>query len=338
MTDYGHELAFGSFLTPTAADPRVAVRLAEESEAAGLDLVTFQDHPYQPAFLDTWTLLTWVAAATHRVTVCGNVLNLPLRPPAVLARAVASLDLLTGGRAALGIGAGAFWQAIEAMGGRRLAPADAVAGVEQAIAIIRGIWDTSDRAVLRAGGAVHRVAGAKRGPAPAHRVPIWVGALGPRMLALIGQVADGWLPSLGRLGPGDLSRANAVIDGAARQAGRDPAEIRRLANVSGRITTTILAGGGPVPAARVAVESPIVGPVDYWAEQLSRLALEDGVSTFILADDDPVALHLFGAEVAPLVRERVAAARAEQDPGGDRPPAGRHRSGSPADAEAGTSM
>ena len=52
----------------------------------------------------------------------GNVLNLPLRPPAVLARSAASLDLLSGGRFELGLGAGAFWDAIEAMGGRRLDP------------------------------------------------------------------------------------------------------------------------------------------------------------------------------------------------------------------------
>ena len=89
------------------------------SEQLGLDLVTFQDHPYQPSFLDTWTLLWWVAAQTERVQLSGNVLNLPLRQPAVLARAAASLDLLSGGRVSFGIGAGGFWDAIEAMGGRR---------------------------------------------------------------------------------------------------------------------------------------------------------------------------------------------------------------------------
>src|SRR5690625_2175873 len=122
MTDYGHDLTFGSFLTPTNADPQSPVRLAQVSEAAGLDLVTFQDHPYQPGFLDTWTLLTWVAANTERVTVAGNVLNLPLRQPAVLARSVASLDVMSGGRVALGLGSGAFWNGIEAMGGPRLTP------------------------------------------------------------------------------------------------------------------------------------------------------------------------------------------------------------------------
>lgn len=77
MTDYGHELAFGVFIIPAQG----AVELAQVAEAAGLDLATFQDHPYQPAFVDTWTLISYVAARTQRITLAGNVLNLPLRQP-----------------------------------------------------------------------------------------------------------------------------------------------------------------------------------------------------------------------------------------------------------------
>src|SRR6185312_9392972 len=115
---YGHELQFGTFITPANNPPQAAVSLALLSEQLGYDLVTFQDHPYQPAFLDTWTLLSWVASRTERVHLSPNVLNLPLRPPAVTARAAASLDLLSGGRMSLALGAGGFWDAIEAMGGR----------------------------------------------------------------------------------------------------------------------------------------------------------------------------------------------------------------------------
>src|SRR5690606_24259536 len=121
------------FITPLNDPPEQAVDLAVLSEQLGYDLVTFQDHPYQPAFLDTWTLLSWTAARTERIRLSANVHNLPLRPPAVLARAAASLDLLSGGRFELAIGSGAFWDAIEAMGGARLAPADAVTALEQAV-------------------------------------------------------------------------------------------------------------------------------------------------------------------------------------------------------------
>ena len=218
MTDYGHDLILGTFHTPQNRDPQAPVRLAQLAETAGLDLVTFQDHPYQPAFLDAWTLLTWVAASTERVQVAGNVLNLPLRPPAVLARAGASLDLLSGGRFAMGLGAGAFWDAIEAMGTPRLAPGEAVTALEEAIDIIRGVWDTSDRTPLRVHGTHHQVDGAKRGPAPAHDVPLWIGAVKPRMQRLIGRKGDGWLPSLSYLQPGDLAKGNVVIDEAAASA------------------------------------------------------------------------------------------------------------------------
>ena len=142
VSDYGHELAFGVFVTPASQPPERVVQLAQLAEAAGLDLVTFQDHPYQPAFLDTWTLMSYVAARTQRIRLAGNVLNLPLRSPAVLARSVASLDLLSGGRVELGLGAGAFWDAIEAMGGRRLEPGQAVEALAEAIEIIRQVWDT----------------------------------------------------------------------------------------------------------------------------------------------------------------------------------------------------
>ena len=99
MSDYGHDLLFGSFVTPTAQQPQQAVLLAQASEQAGLDLVTFQDHPYQPAFLDTWTLLSYAAARTSRIRLSANVVNLPLRPPAVLAKAAASLVLTQPGLA-----------------------------------------------------------------------------------------------------------------------------------------------------------------------------------------------------------------------------------------------
>ncbi|MGP3533358.1 LLM class flavin-dependent oxidoreductase [Microbacterium sp. RD1] len=287
--DYGHPLEFGAFVTPSAADPQVPVALAQLAEASGLDLVTFQDHPYQPAFVDTWTLMTWVAARTETVRIAPNVLNVPLRPPAVIARAAASLDLLSGGRFDLGLGAGGFWDAIEAMGGRRLTPGQAVTALEEAIAVMRGLWDTSERRGLFTDGRYHAVHGAKRGPRPAHDIPVWLGAYKPRMLALTGRVGDGWLPSLGYLQPGDLARGNAVIDEAADGAGRDPREVRRLLNV---------------PAAS--------GDTRAWVEQLARFALDDGIGTFIVVGDDPRVLQQFGGEVAPAVREIVARERGER--------------------------
>jgi alkanesulfonate monooxygenase SsuD/methylene tetrahydromethanopterin reductase-like flavin-dependent oxidoreductase (luciferase family) len=295
VPDYGHDLVFGGFLTPGTGQPDLPVALARECERAGLDLVTFQDHPYQPTFADTWTLLSYVAAATTTVKLSANVLNLPLRSPAVVARAAASLDRLTGGRVELGLGAGAFWEAIEAMGGRRLSPAQAVRALSEAIAVIRGIWRADERGALRVDGEFYQVHGAKRGPAPAHDIAIWLGAYKPRMLELTGREADGWLPSLGYLEPGELGPGNARIDEAAAAAGRDPAAIRRMLNINGSFGR----GAGF-----------LAGPPGQWAEQLAELTLRDGVSAFILGSDDPVAIRRFGEEVAPATRELVAAGRA----------------------------
>ncbi|GAA2724069.1 LLM class flavin-dependent oxidoreductase [Actinocorallia aurantiaca] len=297
MPDYGHDLIFGSFLTPANTAPQEVVRLAKAVETAGLDLVTFQDHPYQPGLLDAWTLMSYVAAQTERVHISGNVVNLPLRPPAVLARAAASLDLLSGGRFELGLGAGAFWEAIEAMGGRRLTPGQAVQALSEAIDVIRGVWDTGNKARLRVEGEFHRVDGAKRGPAPAHDIGIWLGAYRPRMLRLTGAKADGWLPSLSYMsGLDQLAESNSVIDGAAHQAGRAPAEIRRLLNIGGTF--------GPSASDRL-----LHGPPDRWVEQLATLTFEHGFSGYILQSDTLLDIMRFGQEVAPALRALVTAER-----------------------------
>lgn len=276
LTRYGHELQFGTFVTPLNRRPEDVVALAQVAERAGLDLVTFQDHPYQPAFLDTWTLLAWAAAKTERVRLSGNVLNLPLRMPAVLARAAASLDLLSGGRFELGLGAGGFWDGIEAMGGPRRTPREALQALGEAIDVIRAIWDPAEGGGVFVDGEHYRVRGAKRGPEPAHDIQIWIGGYKPGMLRLIGERADGWLPSWPYLLEGGLERGNATIDEAAAAAGRDPREIRRLLNIPPELASV---------------------------ERLLPLAQEDGVSTFILWADDASSIERLGAEVAPALRE-----------------------------------
>ncbi|WP_431872354.1 LLM class flavin-dependent oxidoreductase [Nocardiopsis eucommiae] len=297
MPDYGHPLEFGTFLTPTARDPDRVVGLAELTEAAGLDLATFQDHPYNPDFLDTWTLLSWVAARTERLRVSGNVINLPLRPPAVLARAAASLDRLSQGRFELGLGAGGFWDAIEAMGGGRRTPGQSVDALSEAIDLIRDVWDTDERGGVRRQGEHYSVHGMKRGPEPAHDIRIWLGAYKPRMLRLVGAKADGWLPSLGYVQPEDLAGLNATIDDSAREHGRDPRQIRRLLNLTGAAFSP--ASGGFLQ-----------GPPEQWVEELLPLVLDHGFATFVLPTDDPRAIDTFGREVAPVLREAVERERA----------------------------
>jgi alkanesulfonate monooxygenase SsuD/methylene tetrahydromethanopterin reductase-like flavin-dependent oxidoreductase (luciferase family) len=287
MTDYGRELRFGYFLIPNATDPLLAT--AREVERLGLDYIGVQDHPYQRRFVDAWTLLAMIAATTTRVGVFPDVANLPLRPPAVLAKAAASLDRLSGGRVDLGLGAGGFWDAIAACDGPRRTPAEAYRALAEAIEVIRLVW--SGERNLRFEGELYRLAGAHSGPVPDRRIGIWLGVYGPRALRLAGRVADGWVPSFrGELQP--LREMAGRLDEGAAEAGRDPGEIRRILNVGGVITDG-------------ASEGTLRGPVGQWTEELTGLVVEHGFDTFVLWAEGPGQLARFAEEVVPAVREQV---------------------------------
>lgn len=296
MTDYGRPLAFGTFLTPDAADYAGVLALAQLVDNLGLDLIGIQDHPYQRRFFDTWTLLTAIAAQTRTVRLFPDVINLPLRPPAMLAKAAATLDRISGGRLELGLGAGAFWEAIAAMGGPTRTPGEAVAALEEAITVIRLMW--SDQRSARFDGQFYQLRGVHPGPAPAHAIGIWVGAYGPKMLTLIGRLADGWVPSSSFLPPEKLPAMHQRIDEAAVSAGRDPATIRRVYNVMGRITDGPSAGF-------------LDGPVEQWVEELTMLTLDHGMDSYVFgpSEQPEQQLQRFAQEVVPQVRARVAQAR-----------------------------
>jgi alkanesulfonate monooxygenase SsuD/methylene tetrahydromethanopterin reductase-like flavin-dependent oxidoreductase (luciferase family) len=274
----------GAFVVPGAEDDVLGQVLAVER--AGLDLVGIQDHPYQRRFLDTFSLLAFLAARTERVRLFPAVANLPLRPPAMLAKQAATIDLLSGGRFELGLGAGAFWDAIEAFGGPRRGGPESVDALEEAIAILRACWSGERSVTLE--GDHYRVHGMKFGPPPAHRIGIWLGAYGPRMMRIVGRLADGWFPSLPRLPLDELPGRVRMIDEAAERAGRDPGSIRRIANLGGEITD------GPV-------SEWLHGPPSHWVEELGKLSAESGFDGFLVGSDQ---VARFAAEVAPALRSR----------------------------------
>src|SRR5919202_6725651 len=185
MGDYRRELELGVFPEPLADPPGRFERQVRAAEEAGLDLVGIQDHPYQRRFYDTWTLISYLAARTQRVRFFPAVANLPLRPPAMLAKAAASLDVLSRGRVEMGLGAGAFWEAIAAMGGPQRNPGEAVRATEETIKVMRLVW--SEERSVRFDGEFYTLRGMRPGPRPVHQIEIWLGAYRPRMLALIGR-------------------------------------------------------------------------------------------------------------------------------------------------------
>jgi alkanesulfonate monooxygenase SsuD/methylene tetrahydromethanopterin reductase-like flavin-dependent oxidoreductase (luciferase family) len=253
--DYDHPLRFGIFPTPRTDHSQETLQMARVADEAGFDLVGIQDHPYQRRFLDTWTLMAFILAQTSRITVFPDVANLPLRPPRMLAKAAASLDVLSGGRFELGLGAGANWEGIEAMGGRQLSPRQSVDAVALAIGEIREFWQGE---------------GKFEGPQPAHPIGIWLGAYKPRMLRITGALADGWIPSQSYLPPDQAAEAMKRVDDAAQAEGRDPRDIRRVYN---------LISDEPQTAEQIAdfatdlgFDSFIFAPGD--AQEVERLAAE----------------------------------------------------------------
>src|SRR6266568_4959984 len=216
---------FGISLVPNIADMSQLRELARLADALGLDLLGIQDHPYVSRFFDTMSLISVLLAETGRLRIFPNVASLPLRPPALLAKSAASLDMLSGGRFELGIGAGASWEGIAAMGGQRRTPGEAI-------------------------------------------------------------------------------QAQEAIDHGARQAGRDPSSVLRVANLVGSITNR--RGSGQPHG-----NSPLEGTSAYWIEVLTSLALATRFDAFIFWPQVPSdeQIERFAREVAPGVRVAVEKVR-----------------------------
>jgi alkanesulfonate monooxygenase SsuD/methylene tetrahydromethanopterin reductase-like flavin-dependent oxidoreductase (luciferase family) len=290
-------VTFGANVDPTADRPDQPLEMTRVAEEAGFDFVGIQDHPYNARFLDAWTLIATLAQATKRIRFFPNVANLPLRPPLMLAKAAATLDVLSGGRIELGLGAGAFTEGIVAMGGPRRSRGEAVAALEEAVHLIRLFWDGERE--IRFQGRYYSAQGAHPGPRPAHRIAVWLGAYRPRMLALTGRLADGWIPSSTYAAPEQLPAMQHQIDEAAQAAGRSPLAIRRIYNVIGQISET---GHGWE-------RGTFSGTAQQWIAELTRLVTAGGIDTFVYwpLEERRRQLERFAAEVIPGVRAALAA-------------------------------
>lgn len=288
---------FGIFPTPSAADYPAVVEQVLAAERLGLDLVGIQDHPYQRRFVDTFALIADLQARTSRLRFFPDVANLPLRGPVMIAKAAASLDVMSGGRFELGLGAGTFWDAVAGMGGPRRTSRESIDALEEALPIVRGVLD--GERVVRSPGPHYPIPGFPAGPAPAHRVEIWLGVYRRRGLELTGRLADGWLPSLAYMPPASFRAASARIDDAALAAGRDPRAIRRLYNVAGRLTAGEVGDG------------PLDGPAELWIDRLTEWAVDFGADGFILWPEDSsvAAIERFATEIGPAVRAAADAGR-----------------------------
>jgi alkanesulfonate monooxygenase SsuD/methylene tetrahydromethanopterin reductase-like flavin-dependent oxidoreductase (luciferase family) len=281
-------LQLGLFVNPSADRYRDTLAMVDIAERGGLDLIGIQDHPYQRRFLETFSLIGDLLARTERLHFFPAVANLPLRDPAMVAKQAASLDVMSGGRFELGLGAGALWERIATMGGERLSPGESVDALEEAIRIIRAGFDTEESVDFQ--GRFYRMDGWEPGPPPAHPIGIWLGAYKPRMLRMTGRLADGWFPSLSYLKPDAFAEARKVVDEAAEKAGRDPAQVIGIYNVSGELTD----------GARG--EGPLDGPPSHWVETLAGWAANLGLGAVLLPAESVEQVERLVAEVVPGLR------------------------------------
>ena len=210
-------------------DAQALVGLAEWAEDLGFDSVWVHDHVFNVGhvfdriggrpYYEPLTLLTFVAARTRRVRLGTSVLVLPYHNPIRLAKAAATLDVLSGGRLILGVGVGAIEQEMEAMGS---AFKERGAFTDEAIAVMRALWTQEDPHFA---GTYSFFAGMKFSPKPLQKpsIPVVIGGVSRAAIRRAARLGDGWQP-LG-LSPEALGPAIASLRDEALACGRDVAKI-----------------------------------------------------------------------------------------------------------------
>lgn len=173
--------------------------------------------------VEPWTHLTWVAARTRRVMLGNNVLANSYRPPALMAKMAATLQVLTGGRFILGYGAGWLEDEYRAYGYPFPSTRERIAQMDEALRLIRLLWSPGP---VTFEGEWYRVTDAYCEPRPDPTPPIMIGGSGERyLLRAVAEHADWWLSYADH--PDVLQRGIDALAGHCRDIGRDPAQIRK---------------------------------------------------------------------------------------------------------------
>jgi probable F420-dependent oxidoreductase len=214
-------------------------RFARAAEAAGFAGIGFTDHP-APTHrwleagghdaLDPFAALAFVAACTERIRLIPNIVVLPYRNPFIVAKAVATIDALSGGRFTLAVGTGYLRGEYKALG----VDADRRNELfDEALAVLRGVWSTDEFAFE---GHGFTAVGQTANPKPAH-VPIWIGGNSARARQRVADAGDGWNPFPAPAGVARTARTPvletvddlaAMLDDLRRrldEAGRDPGSV-----------------------------------------------------------------------------------------------------------------
>jgi probable F420-dependent oxidoreductase len=273
--------------------PEAIVRIAEGAERIGLDsLWTFErllrptapvspGHGLPPATLppeyasvyEPLETLSYVAARTSRIRLGTSVLDALFHPPVVLARRIATLDRLSGGRLEVGLGQGLVPQEFEAAG---VPMSRRGAGYEEHVAAMRAVWGPDP---VRFDGRFYRIAESEVGPKPVQHggPPLLGGAVLPPGIRRAARMGLGFNVTVSSPDIDDLRNAVAVFRGAAEEAGRDPATLPVVVRVNGSITS----------AAAAAERVPLTGGVGHVVDDLAQLHAIDVDHVFWQMDTHP---------------------------------------------------
>ena len=293
---------FGIGVSTAIAAVPDTLRLATQADRAGLDLLTVSDHPYHADRLDAYAEIGVLLGRTERISGLVSVTNLPTRPASMLARTITSLSALTGGRIVLGMGVGGLWDDIARLGFTKLTPGQAVRAFEEGIRLVKLLGGGGGPVTFD--GEFYQVTDLE--PAEEAMPPVWTGSVGPKSLAVTGRVGDGWMPGRAADWLSERYRTSRpLIDKAAVDAGREPADIATVYNFPGRITTE------PLKNTRADDGRWIGGSLDQWIEELTGAVLEHGAAGFVLfgpggSTPDETSAARWAGEIVPAVREAVA--------------------------------
>ena len=255
---------------------------------AGYVLERLEDRPYY----DALTTLTYVAALTKRVRLGTSVLVLPYLNPVVLAKSLATLDVLSGGRLTVGVGVGALSHESEALGADY---ANRGSYTDESISVMKALWTQQDPVFE---GTFYSFSGVKFAPKPLQQPhpPLWIGGQSRAAMRRAARVGDGWHPT--GLLPEELAGRVDYLNTQVVAAGRSPSDI----TISVRLELDVLEGSSAVPL------GPMIGPPDHLLrsiEAYAKLGVQEIVTPVSTAAVDHIhrAMEAFATKVMPRAGE-----------------------------------
>ena len=294
---------FGVHTGPSNTTVDELTALWARIESGPFDWISIWDHLYgadgvSHSNLDAVALHTALALKTTRVRCGALVYCAAYRHPAVLAKAMTTIDLLSGGRCDFGLGAGWARYEYEAFGIRYPKPSERLDVLDESIQCVRGLLHQSDGDVFDFDGAHFSMKEAVNLPRPVQqRLPIWIGGGGEkRTLRIAALHADGW--NVPFVSPETFAHKNRVLDEHCGSVGRDPSEIRRSINVGcAPDEASLLRQFGSI--AEIARPGVLVG---------SREQILDGIGRYVGAGAEQINLAMrapFEYDMLDLMAEAV---------------------------------